>query len=147
MRLRADCGPVRIPHDWQADPFPGLGPYHGDGLEGLASGPALEARWGKPAHTLPPAHPAWSLTAHYLALGLVALICILMPQRLLMGGGGLHQEHLLTRVRQEVRQLLNNYIQVPALHAELDNSIVSPALGDQAGGLGALALAHAVRAQ
>jgi fructokinase len=143
--LHPEMGHMRIPHDWQADPFPGLCPYHGDCLEGLASSPALEARWGKPAHTLPVDHPAWSLEARYLALGLVTFICILMPQRIIIGGGILHQEHLFSRVRSEVQQLLNNYIQVSELRARLDDYIVPPALGDQAGVLGALALAHTVQ--
>jgi len=145
--LHPEMGHIRIPHDWQEDPFPGLCPYHGDCLEGMASGPALEARWGKPAHTLPADHPAWPLTARYLALGLVSFICTLVPQRIIMGGGVLHQEHVLPRVRHAVQQLLNNYIQVSALHAQLDDYIVPPALGDQAGVLGAIALAHTVRSQ
>jgi fructokinase len=70
-----------------------------------------------------------------------------MPQRIIMGGGVLHQEHLFPHVRYEVRQLLNNYIQVSELHEQLDHYIVPPALGDQAGVLGALALAHTVRSQ
>jgi fructokinase len=143
--LHPEMGHIRIPHDWQADPFPGLCPYHGDCLEGLASGPALEARWGKPAHSLPADHPAWSLEAHYLALGLVAFICTLVPQRIIMGGGILHQEHVFPRVRYEVQQLLNNYLQVSELHAQLDDYIVPPALGGRAGVLGALALAHTVQ--
>jgi fructokinase len=143
--LHPEMGHIRIPHDWQADPFPGLCPYHGDCLEGLASGPALAARWGKPADTLPPDHPAWLLEARYLALALVTFICILMPQRILIGGGILHQAHVFPRVRYEVQQLLNNYIQVSELHARLDHYIVPPALGDQAGVLGALALAHTVQ--
>ena len=145
--LHPEMGHIRIPHDWRADPFPDLCPYHGDCLEGLASGPALEARWGKPAHTLPADHPAWPLAARYLALGLVTFICTLVPQRIIMGGGILHQEHVFPRVRYEVRQLLNNYLQVSELHAQLDDYIVPPALGDQAGVLGAIALAHTVRSQ
>jgi fructokinase len=145
--LHPEMGHIRIPHDWQVDPFPGLCPYHGDCLEGLASGPALAARWGTPAHTLPPDHPAWSLAARYLALGLVTFICTLVPQRIIMGGGILHQEHLLPRVRHEIQQLLNDYIQVAELHGQLDDYIVPPALGDRAGVLGALALAHAVQSQ
>jgi fructokinase len=143
--LHPEMGHIRIPHDHTADPFPGLCPYHGDCLEGLASGPALEARWGQPADTLPADHPAWSLTARYLALGLVTFICTLVPQRILMGGGIMHQEHLFPRVRHEVRQLLNDYIQVAELHDQLDAYIVPPALGDHAGVLGALALAHTVQ--
>jgi fructokinase len=145
--LHPEMGHIRIPHDWRADPFPGLCPYHGDCLEGLASGPALEARWGKPAHTLPADHPAWPLVARYLALGLVTFICTLVPQRIIMGGGILHQEHIFPRVRHEVQELLNNYLQVSELHAQLDDYIVPPALGDQAGVLGAIALAHTVQSQ
>ena len=145
--LHPEMGHIRIPHDWQVDPFPGLCPYHGDCLEGLASGPALAARWAKPAHTLPPDHPAWSLVAHYLALGLVSFICTLVPQRIIMGGGIMHQKHVFPRLRHEVRQLLNDYIQVAALNAQLDDYIVPPALGDRAGVLGALALAHTVQTQ
>jgi fructokinase len=145
--LHPEMGHIRSPHDWQADPFPGLCPYHGDCLEGLASGPALAARWGAPADTLPADHPAWPLEARYLALGLVTFICTLVPQRIIMGGGILHQEHLFPRVRHAVQQVLNNYLQVPELHAQLDDYIVPPALGDQAGVLGAIALAHTVRSR
>lgn len=143
--LHPEIGHIRIPHDRTADPFPGLCPYHDDCLEGLASGPALAARWGQPADTLPANHPAWSLQAHYLAMGLVTCICTLAPQRIIMGGGVMHQAHLFPRLRHEVCQVLNDYIQVPELHDQLDDYIVPPALGDQAGVLGALALAHAVR--
>jgi fructokinase len=87
------------------------------------------------------------MTARYLALGLVAFICTLVPQRILMGGGVMHQEHVLPRVRHEVQQLLNDYIQVAALTAQLDDYIIPPALGDRAGVLGALVLAHTVQAQ
>ena len=132
--LHPEMGHIRIPHDRAADPFPGLCPYHGDCLEGLASGPALAARWGQPADTLPSDHPAWSLAARYLALGLATFICTLVPQRIIMGGGVMHQEHVFPRLRHEVRQLLNDYI-------------VPPALGDQAGVLGAIALAYTVQSQ
>lgn len=142
--LHPEMGHIRIPHDRTVDPFPGLCPYHGDCLEGLVSGPALAARYGQPAETLPAAHPVWSLTAHYLALGLVTWLCTLMPQRIIMGGGVMHQAHLLPQVRHEVRRLLNGYIQVPELADQLDAYIVPPALGDQAGVLGALALASTV---
>ena len=77
--VHSEMGHVRIPHDWMADPYPGACPFHGDCLEGLACGPALEGRWGRPAGTLPPEHPAWTLEAEYLALGLVNYICTLSP--------------------------------------------------------------------
>jgi fructokinase len=67
--MHPEMGHIRIPHDLTRDPYPGVCPYHRDCLEGLASGPAIEERWGKPGEELPPDHPAWALEAHYLALG------------------------------------------------------------------------------
>ena len=140
--LHPEMGHLRIPHDWQVDPFVGTCPYHGDCLEGLAVGPALEARWGQPGGSLPDAHPAWALEASYLALGLVAGICMLMPQRIIMGGGVMQRAGLVSLVRQAVQRELNGYIQVPELMSTIETYIVSPDLGDQAGVLGALALAR-----
>jgi fructokinase len=140
--LHPEMGHIRLPHDWQADPFPGNCPYHGDCLEGLAAGPALEARWGQPGATLPPEHPAWLLEVSYLAYGLTTFICTLAPQRIIMGGGVMQQQHLFPHLRQAVQRLLNNYVQVPALQGEIDTYIVPPILGEQAGVLGALVLAQ-----
>ena len=70
-----------------ADPFAGICPFHGDCLEGLASGPAMNARWLQPAEQLPDDHPGWALEARYLALALVNFICTLSPRRIVMGGG------------------------------------------------------------
>ncbi|MGE3539851.1 MAG: ROK family protein [Candidatus Tectimicrobiota bacterium] len=142
--LHPEMGHVRVPHDPVADPFPGVCPYHGDCLEGLASGPALQARWGQPAETLPADHQAWALEAHYLALGLVACICIMAPQRIIMGGGVMQQRGLLARVRQAVRAVLNDYIKVPMLQEGLPEYLVSPVLADRAGVLGAIVLAQAL---
>ena len=140
--LHPEMGHIRLPHDRQADPFLGICPYHGDCLEGLASGPALNARWGVPAETLPLDHPAWALEAHYLALACVNFICTLSPQRIILGGGVMSQSHLFSLIRQEVQALLNGYIQVPAILQQIDAYIVPPGLGSQVGVLGALALAE-----
>ena len=140
--IHPEMGHIRLPHDWEADPFPGTCPYHGDCLEGLAAGPALEQRWGRPGPTLPPDHPAWPLEAHYLALGLVNFIVVLSPQRVIMGGGVMKQGHLYPLIRREVQELLNGYIQAPEILDRIDEYIVPPALGDEAGVLGAIALAQ-----
>ncbi len=66
--IHPEMGHIHLPHDRQADPFAGVCPYHGDCFEGLASGPALEKRWGQSAETLPPDHPAWRLEAHPVPL-------------------------------------------------------------------------------
>ncbi|QRN97937.1 ROK family protein [Archangium violaceum] len=143
--LHPEMGHFRLPHDLQADPFPGGCPFHGDCFEGLASGPALEKRWGQRAETLPAEHPAWALEAHYIALALMNYICTLSPQRLIVGGGVMAQRHLFPLVRSEVVRLLNGYIQSPAILEHIDAYIVPPGLGDRAGVLGALALAREAR--
>ena len=140
--VHPEMGHVRIPHDRERDPFPGACPYHGDCLEGLASGPALEARWGQRGETLPADHPAWMLEAEYLALGLVNIICVLSPQRIVMGGGVMEQRHLFPLVRGRVRDLLNGYLQVAEILERIDETIVPPGLGNRSGVLGALALAQ-----
>ncbi len=140
--LHPEIGHIRLPHDQQADPFAGICPYHGDCLEGLASGPAMQARWSAPAETLPSDHPAWVLEAHYLALACVTFICTLSPQRIILGGGVMSQHHLFPMIRQEVQILLNGYIQAPAILEQIDMYIVSPDLGGRVGVLGALALAE-----
>jgi fructokinase len=136
-----EMGHIRIPHDRKVDPYAGSCPYHGDCLEGLASGPALEGRWGQRAETLAEEHPAWPLEAGYLALGLANLICILLPQRIILGGGIMQQRQLLPLVRGRVQELLNGYLQVPMILDRIDDYIVAPGLGDRSGVLGAIALA------
>lgn len=140
--MHSEMGHLRVPHDWVADPYQGFCTYHGDCWEGLACGPAIEGRWRTPAEQLPPEHPAWTLEAKYLAYGIVATICIASPQRIIMGGGVMHQTHLFPMIRAHVQELLNGYIQKPALLERMDEYIVPPALGDRAGIAGALALAQ-----
>ncbi|MBM3130595.1 MAG: ROK family protein [Chloroflexi bacterium] len=140
--IHPEMGHIRLPHDHARDPFPGSCPFHGDCLEGLASGPALEKRWGARAETLPADHPAWELQAHYLALALVNYICTLSPQRIILGGGVMEQLQLFPLIRRAVQNLLNGYVQSPAIIAKIDAYIVSPGLGKRAGVLGALALAR-----
>jgi fructokinase len=140
--MHPEMGHIRVPHDREADPFPGICPYHGDCLEGLTCGPAIEARWGQPAPTLAPDHPAWKLEAHYLALGLVNFIATLSPQRIVMGGGVMHQAQLFPLIQQEVQALLNEYIRAPQILEQIEAYIVPPGLGNLAGVLGAIALAE-----
>lgn len=140
--LHPEMGHILIPHDRTADPFAGCCPYHGDCLEGLASGPALSARWGAPAETLSPDHPAWALEAGYLAVALANFILILSPRLIILGGGVCEQASLLPLVRREVAARLGGYVQAPAILERIDEFIVAPALGNRSGMLGALALAR-----
>jgi fructokinase len=141
--VHPEFGHLRIPHDTAVDPFPGSCPYHGDCWEGLASGRAIEARWRKPPEELA-REEVWELEAHYLALGLVCVISVLSPQRIVVGGGIGTVPGLLARVRRHVVELLNGYLRSPALGEEIDDFIVPPALGPRAGVLGAIALAAAL---
>ncbi len=141
--LHPEMGHIRIAHDRQADPFAGACPYHGDCLEGLAAGPSLEARLGQRAETLPDDHPVWALEAHYLAQGLANFILVLSPQRLILGGGVMQQPQLMPMIRAEVVQLLNGYVETPALKPEgIADYICAPGLGTRSGVCGALALAE-----
>jgi fructokinase len=140
--IHPEMGHMRIPHDLAHDPFPGVCPYHGDCLEGLATGPALEARWGEKGEDLPPDHPAWQLEANYLALAITNLVTILSPQRIILGGGVMEQEQLFPLIRTRLQELLADYISAPEILDEVDQYIMPPGLGSQAGVLGAIALAQ-----
>lgn len=138
--VHPEMGHQLLRRDKDADPFEGICPYHGDCWEGLASGPAIGERWGKPAQELSPDHPAWKLEAHYIALALENVITILSPQRIILGGGVMGQEQLFPMIRQKVQTLLNGYVQHDAILENIDSFIVPPELGNQAGVLGAMAL-------
>lgn len=140
--LHPEFGHMRVPHDRDRDPFDGACPYHGDCLEGLASGEAIRARWGSAAENNVD-DSVWELEAEYLALGLVNVICTLSPQRIVLGGGVMKQPRLLSLVRSHVREFLAGYISAPELGGDLGDYIVAPALGDRAGVLGSLELARA----
>ncbi len=129
-----EMGHIRVPHDWSADPFAGCCPFHGDCLEGLASGPAIAARWGARGEELAADHPAWDLEAKYLAYGIANVVCTLSPERILVGGGVMRQGHLYRRINAEVKRVLARYVaDIPP--------VAPPELGERAGLLGALALA------
>lgn len=139
--VHPEMGHMRIPHDRAADPFEGCCPYHKDCLEGLASGTALNARWNTRAETLPPEHPAWQLEVEYLSQAVHNVICTLSPQRVILGGGVMQQQHLFPAIRARVQVLLNQYVQSPKILTGMNTFITPPALGNQAGVLGGLALA------
>jgi fructokinase len=140
--VHPEMGHLRIPHDLLRDPYPGWCPYHGDCLEGLASGPAMQARWGVPGRELEPTHLGWALEAHYLALGVVNLTLTLSPRRVLLGGGVMQQSHLFSLIRDEFPRLLNGYVRHADVTDRLDKYIMPPQLAGRAGVLGSLILAE-----
>jgi fructokinase len=142
--LHPEMGHVFIPHDLKADPFPGSCPTHGDCIEGLASGPALKARWGIPAEQLPADHPAWELEARYLAFMLANIVLTLSPERIIMGGGVIKVPGLLEMVRQDLGSILNGYVQSEQILTNIEQYVQYPGLGDRAGVLGSIALAQTI---
>ena len=141
--VHPEMGHIFIPHDWAKDNFVGVCPFHGDCLEGLASGPALNKRWGvTTCSDLPPEHPAWDLETTYLAIAFANYTLMLSAQKIVVGGGVMRNRTLLPKIRTKVRTLLNGYISHKRILSQMDQYIVAPGLGEQSGIFGALALAQ-----
>ena len=139
--VHPELGHIIVNHDRASDPFEGVCAYHKDCWEGLASGPALQARWKIPAPSLPPDHPAWDLEAEYIAQALQTIILTLSPEKIILGGGVMNQAGLIDKIRVRTRALLHGYVDSETIRSGMDAYIVSPELGDRAGVLGAIALA------
>ncbi|MCY9670786.1 ROK family protein [Paenibacillus alginolyticus] len=122
------------------DRFAGTCPYHGDCLEGMASGPAIEKRWNLKGSDIPADHLAWAMQAFYMGQAVAAAILMLSPKKIILGGGVMHQKQLFPLIRAEVRNNLNGYVSAKAVLDSIDDYIVPPSLGDNAGLCGALAL-------
>ena len=118
----------------------GVCPYHELCLEGLASGPSIQARWGKPGVELADRKEVWELEAYYLAQAICSYIMILSPEKIIVGGGVAHQEQMMPLIRAEVLRQMGGYITAKGMQ-DLDNYIVLPSLNDDQGILGALKLA------
>jgi fructokinase len=134
-----EVGHTAVPHDRMRDPFAGSCPFHGDCFEGLASGTAIRERWGKPAEELGDEPEVWELEAEYLALGILNIVCIVSPQRVIVGGGVAKRPGLLQLADVRLRERLAGYVSAP--------EIVPPALGDRSGVLGAIELARSIAAR
>jgi len=139
--IHAEAGHMAIPHNWEKDPFPGVCPFHGDCLEGLASGISMNKRWGQSPETLSDSHPAWDLEAKYIALALVNLIYAYSPQRIILGGGVSQHPGFHQAVRQKVLKINNGYVNSIFISEKIDDYILPPALGNRSGVLGAIAMA------
>lgn len=145
--VHPEIGHIRLPRI-AGDDFAGVCPYHGDCWEGLCCGPALKARSEFSAEQLPAEHPAWKFETHYVAAALANIVCVLSPQRIILGGsvskgGRLGQASFLGSVRESLQRTLAGYVASPALSDQgIDSYVVPPALGDDAGVCGAIALAQ-----
>lgn len=119
------------------DSFIGSCPSHGSCLEGLASGTAMEKRYGVKAHLLENIDHVWEIEAYYLAQALMNYYVILSPEKMIVGGGVMKQAKLYTMVQKQFMELLNGYLEVK----HVDELIVAPKLEDEQGVKGAIALA------
>ena len=137
-----EMGHIRIVRQ-RGDSWPGACAFHGDCLEGLASGPAIRARVGANAETLPADHPVWSTVVHALTQLLHTMVLTTAPERIIVGGGVMDsREPLIARIREELVRSLNGYVKADEIVRHLDTYVVPPALGSLAGPLGALILAE-----
>lgn len=129
------------------DPMTDSGcPFHSSCLEGLAAGPALERRWGVPGPNLADRPEVWELEAYYIGQALWNYICVLSPERIVLGGGVMHQKGLLELVRRETARQMNGYIRCKGIE-DWERYITAPSLNDNQGILGALCLAAEEYAQ
>lgn len=135
-----ESGHIRPPRD-PADDFAGVCPFHGACLEGLASGPAIERRWGGSLDRLDPGCDATPLIGGYIAHLAATLVLLHMPDRLIFGGGVMKTPGLIETVRERTAILLSGYVRHAALDPGLEGYIAAPALGDDAGITGAIELA------
>ena len=138
--MHPEAGHILIaknPHD----PGKSVCPCHDSCLEGLASGPSIEARWGKKAYELVDNQVVWELESEYLAKAMTNIILTLSPQKIILGGGVMHQEQLFPMIRAKVLEYLNHYYETPYLE-NMDEYIVPASLHDDQGIMGAVRLAQ-----
>ena len=122
------------------DDYRGHCPFHPNCLEGLAAGPAIEDRWGQKAIELADRSEVWELEAFYVAQGIVDMIMLLSPEKIILGGGVMHQKQVVPMIRSEVKRLMNGYLNTEQI-SDLDSYIVLPELNDNQGILGCAKLA------
>ncbi len=138
--LHPEAGHILITKN-SHDPGRSVCPYHDSCFEGLASGPSIEARWGKKAAELVDKTVVWELESDYIAKGLVNMILTLSPQKIILGGGVMHQEQMFPMIRNKVTALINDYYTTKEL-TDMDNYIVPASLKDDQGIMGAVRLAQ-----
>lgn len=137
--LHPEAGHVKmVPRS--GDAYKGKCPYHGTCFEGMAAGPAIEERWGAKAVDLADREEVWDLESYYIAQALRGIVLTLSPQKIILGGGVMHQKQLFPLVRKKLLEELNNYIQTKEL-ADIDNYIVPASLHDDQGIMGCIKLA------
>ena len=138
--LHPEIGHVRVVRrSEEGDAFPGVCPWHGDCLEGLASGPAIKRRWGSPLSELPAGHVAHALVADYLGQACATLALVVSARRIVIGGGVSSAPGLHAAIAARMRYWLGGYLAEVAMG---EDYVVPPELGEASGLTGALLLAR-----
>lgn len=139
--MHTETGHMLLQRHEQDRNFKGLCSYHDNCFETLASGSSIEKRWGKKAEELYDNEKVWKLEAYYIGEALCNCIMCYSPKRIILGGGVMHNEELLKLVKQETLNKLNGYIKKEEIINHIDDYIVKPKLGDNAGIVGCFELA------
>lgn len=140
--LHPEIGHLRLRRA-SGDPFEGICPFHKDCIEGLISGPALQARFGAVAAEIPDDDPTWVFVQHDLVELIGAIALMVSPQAVLIGGGvGIGRPFLLAGAREQLVERLGNYLPHISPHT-ISGFVSNPAFGEDAGPMGAIALAQA----
>jgi fructokinase len=142
--LHPEMGHIRVQRDPRDGDFTGVCPFHGDCLEGLASGPAVRARWQTRAADLPESHPGREILAGYLGQLAATIALVTSCERIVWGGGVVSGGRLLPLIRQSASRWLGGYLPIETRAGGFEHYLVAPALGDFAGTAGALLLAMQV---
>lgn len=140
--LHPEMGHTFVRHDARDKDFPGVCPFHGDCLEGLASGPAIQARWRSQLDALPTHHEAWSIVGGYLGQLAASIALMISVERVIFGGGVMANGLLLPHIRAATAATLKGYIEPLSQPGALDDYIRTPDLGTRAGIVGAFLLAE-----
>lgn len=143
--LHPEMGHILVRRDARDADFAGICPFHGDCLEGLASGPALLARWKAPVECWPEAHPGLEIVGGYLGQLAATIALMVSCQRIVFGGGVMSSGRLLPFIRQTADRQLNGYLPIEARAGGFERYIAAAALGNLAGLTGAMLLARAPR--
>jgi fructokinase len=139
--LHPELGHLRVQRDPRDHHFRGVCPFHGDCVEGLASGPAIRARWGAELNQLEPSHAAGSIIGNYVGQLAASVALVTSPERIVLGGGVMGNGHLLPYIHRAARDFLNGYLGPLNDVGALERYICTPGLGDRAGLAGAFLLA------
>jgi len=129
------------------DNYPGNCPFHGSCIEGMSNAKAVADRLDilpSLLYTIDDNHPIWNIQAYYIAQLCVAIICLTSVQRIVIGGGLMKRKGLFEHIRKHVQQILNSYINIPAIMQNIDEYICPSKLGDLIGIQSAIDLAQSV---